>query len=153
MVARAQARSPERTAWTVLLGAFFTFVLLLGTVLFGGRWWLLNSTVDQGIHMTVGDSDTVLVTRPGRSAPEVNLTDIPVRSEIRTEANSQASLTFVSADGKQVLGTLRVFGGSVLVLEDANSPRYATGILPHHMRVTSTPTVARTRPLVRITRM
>ena len=110
MVAPAAVRSPERTAWTVLLGAFATFVLLLGTLLLGGRWWLLNSTVYQGVHMIVGDSDTVFVTRPGRSVPEVNLTDIPVGSEIRTEPNSQASLTFISADGKQVLGTIRVFG-------------------------------------------
>ena len=135
MVARAQARSPERTAWTVLLSAFFTFVLLVGTALIGGRWWLLTSTVEQGIHMIVGDTDTVLVTRPGRSAPEVNLTDIPIGSEIRTESNSQASLTFVSADGKQVLGTVRVFGGSVVVVEEADSPRYSTGVLPHRIRL------------------
>ena len=152
MVARALARSPERTAWTVLLGAFATFVLLLGTLLIGGRWWLLNSTLDQSVHMIVGDSDTVFVTRPGRSAPEVNLTDIPVGSEIRTEPNSQASLTFVSADGKQVLGTIRVFGGSVLVLQAANSPRYATSILPHYIRLVITGGRVRATVGVEVTR-
>jgi hypothetical protein len=152
MVAQTQARSPERTAWTVLLGAFFTFVVLLSTLVVGGRWWLLNSSVDQGIHMTVGDNDTVLVTRPGRSAQEVNLPDIPVGSEIRTEATSQASLTFVSADGKQVLGTLRVFGGSVVVLQEADSPRYATGVLPHRIHLTLTSGRVRATVGVEVTR-
>ena len=127
--------NPERTAWTVLLGAFATFVLLVGTILIGGRWWLENAGVNQSITMTVSDSATVLVTRPGRSAPEVNITDIPVGSEIRTESTGQASLNFVSADGKQVLGTVRLFGGSVLVVEQANSPRYSTGVAPHHIRL------------------
>jgi len=152
MVARALARNPERTAWAVLVGSFVTFVLLLGTVVIGGRWWLLNSSTDQGIHMTFGDSDTILVTRPGRSAPEVNLTDIPVGSEIRTNANSQASLTFVSADGKQVLGTVRIFGGSVLVVAEADSPRYPTGVLPHRIHLTLSSGRARATVGVEITR-
>jgi hypothetical protein len=131
--------SPERTAWTVLLGAFATFVLLLGTIVFGGRWWLDNATVSQSITNTSSGSGTVLVTRPGRSVPEVNITDIPVGSEIRTESTAQASLNFVSADGKQVLGTVRVFGGSVLVVVQADSPRYSTGVAPHRisLRITS----------------
>ena len=135
MVTGTLTRNPERTAWTVLLGAFCTFVLLVGTLVIGGRWWLQNASVDQGISMLVSDSGTVLVTRPGRSAPEVHITDIPVGSEIRTESNAQASLTFVSSDGKQVLGTVRVFGGSVLQIDQADSPRYSTGIAPHRMRL------------------
>jgi len=137
--ARARGLSPERTAWTVLLGAFAAFVLLLGSIVIGGRWWLENASVPQSIHMTVSDSARVLVTRPGRSAPEVNITDIPVGSEILTESPTQASLNFVSADGKQVLGTVRVFGGTVLTIDMADSPRYATGIAPHRisLRVTS----------------
>jgi hypothetical protein len=137
VIARTLTGSPERTAWTVLLGAFCTFVLLVGSVLFGGRWWLQNASVGQGISMA--SSGTVLVTRPGRSAPEVNLTDIPVDSEIRTESNSQASLTFSSADGRQVLATVRLFGGTVLKLNQADSPRYSTGIAPHRigLRVSS----------------
>jgi hypothetical protein len=127
--------SPERTAWTVLLGAFAAFVLLVGTVVIGGRWWLQNASVAQGVHMTVNDGATVLVTRPGRSAPEVNITDIPVGAEIRTQNTAQASLNFVSADGTQVLGTVRVFGGSVLVVDQADSPRYSTGIAPHRIRL------------------
>ena len=76
---------------------------------------------------------TVLVTRPGRSAPEVDITDIPVGSEIRTEPNAQASLTFSSPDGRLVLATVSVFGNSILQLNQADSPRYATGIDPHRI--------------------
>src|SRR6185369_16737142 len=106
MVVEARSRfiNSERTAWTVLLGAFATFVLLIGTIVIGGRWWLQHASVDQSITMTVSANATVLVTRPGRSAPEVNLTDIPVGAEIRTESTTQASLNFVSSDGQQVLG-------------------------------------------------
>ncbi len=154
MVTRTLTGSPERTAWTVLLGAFCTFVLVISTLVFGGRWWLQNASVDQGIRMTVSDSDTVLVTRPGRSVPEVNITDIPIGSEIRTETTAQASLTFVSADGTQVLGTVRVFGDSVLEIVQASSPRYSTGIAPHRIglhlssgRVRATVGVEVTRPV------
>jgi hypothetical protein len=133
------ARSPERTAWTVLLGAFATFVLLLATVLFGGRWWLQNSSVSQNVTMAVTGTGTVLVTRPGRSAPEANLSDIPVGSEVRTETNAQASLTFLTADGHTVLATVRVFGATVVQVVQADSPRYSTGVAPHRidLRVTS----------------
>ncbi len=137
MVTRAIPANPERMAWTVLLGAFSTFVLLLGTIVIGGRWWLRNATVSQGISMA--SSGTVLVRRPGRSAPEVNLTDIPVGSEIRTEDTAQASLTFLASDGQQVLATVRIFGGSVLEVNQAESPRYVTGMAPHliSLRVTA----------------
>ncbi len=137
MVTRAIPAPPERIAWTVLLGAFSTFVLLVGTVVIGGRWWLLNSSVLQGI--TMAPTGTVLVTRPGHTTPEVNLTDIPIGSIITTQDTAQASLTFMSADSHQVLATVRVFGATVLELNQADSPRYATGIAPHRigLRLTS----------------
>jgi hypothetical protein len=133
VVTEALSRNPERTAWTVLLGAFATFVLLLATVLFGGRWWLQNASVSQNINMAVTGNGTVLVTRPGRTAPEANLSNIPVGSEVRTEANAQASLTFMTADGKQVLASVRVFGATVLEVNQADSPRYPTGVAPHRI--------------------
>ena len=137
MVTRAIPAAPERIAWTVLLGAFSSFVLLVGTILIGGRWWLQNSSVNQGI--TMAPTGTVLVTRPGRTTPEVNLTDIPVGSIITTQDTAQASLTFMSVDGRQVLATVHVFGGTVLELNQADSPRYPTGIAPHRigLRLTS----------------
>jgi hypothetical protein len=120
-------------AWTVLLGAFSTFVLLVSTLVVGGRWWLQNASVEQGISLE--PTGTVLVTRPGRSAPEVNLTVVPPGSQISTENTAQASLTFVSSDGKQVLATVKVFGGSLLAVNQADSPRYPTGIAPHRIRL------------------
>src|SRR5678816_3023272 len=101
MVARAVARNPERVAWTVLVGSFLALVTLIAAVLLGGRWWLRNASVAQDI--TIVPSGTVLVTRPGRGAPEVNLTSIPVGSVIRSEPNAQASLTFMSANTGEVV--------------------------------------------------
>lgn len=144
MIARAIERSPERAAWTVLLSSFFTFVALLGTVVFGGRWWLRNAQVDQGIKMVI--SGTVLVTRPGRPAPEVNIFDIPVGSVISTEPSAQGSLTFVGPDGRQVLATVRVFGSTILDINQADSPRFVTGIQPH--RITLHVTNGRVRATV-----
>jgi hypothetical protein len=137
MIARAIERSPERAAWTVLLSSFFTFVALLGTVVFGGRWWLQNAQVDQGIKLAV--SGTVLVTRPGRPAPEVGIFDIPVGSTISTEPTAQGTLTFVGPDGRQVLATVSVFGSTIVEIDEANSPRYRTGVQPHRitLKVTS----------------
>jgi hypothetical protein len=126
-----RARSPERIAWTVLLGAFATFVLLVGSLVIGGRWWLLNATVSQSIVMA--PTGNVLVTRPGRSVPELNITDIPVGSEIRTEDTAQASLNFILPDTHQVLATVRLFGGTVLAVTQADSPRYFTGTTLHRI--------------------
>jgi hypothetical protein len=133
VVARALTGSPERTAWTVILGAFCTFVLLVATLLVGGRWWLQNASVEQGISLE--PTGTVFVTRPGRSAPEVNLAVVPAGSKISTENTAQASLTFVSSDGKQVLATVKVFGGSVLEISQADSPRYPTGTAPNRINL------------------
>src|SRR6185369_9687519 len=131
MVARAVARSPERVAWTVLLGSFLALVSLIAIVLLGGRWWLRNASVAQDIAFV--PSGTVLVTRPGRGAPEVNLTDIPVGSVIRSEPNAQASLTFMSANTGEVVATVRIFGATIMEVNQADSPRYATGIQPHRI--------------------
>jgi hypothetical protein len=138
VVARAVARSPERVAWTVLLSAFIALVSIVAIILVGGRWWLRSASVGQAITI-VYNSGTVLVTRPGRGAPEVNLTDIPVGSVIRSEPNAQASLTFMSSATGEILATVRVFGGTILEVVEADSPRFSTGVDPHRLtlRVTS----------------
>jgi hypothetical protein len=105
---------------------------LVAIVLLGGRWWLRSATVSQGINI-VTNAGTVLVTRPGRGAPEVNLTDIPVGSEIRSEPNAQASLTFMSANTGEILATVRIFGGTIMEITEADSPRFDTGVGPHRL--------------------
>lgn len=132
MVARAIARSPERVAWSVLLSSFFILVSLASGLLVGGRWWLSHATVSQGITI-VTNTGTVLVTRPGRGAPEVNLIDIPVGSEISSEPNAQASLTFVDAHSGEILATVRIFGGTIMEITAADSPRFANGTAPHRI--------------------
>lgn len=125
-------RNPERAAWAVLYGAFFTWCVLAVSLPLGARWWLRNASSDQTI--TLQSSGTVLVTRPGGSAPEVNLADIPVGSTITTQADSQATLTFAAAEGGDILATVQVYGSTELVITRADRPRYSsTGISPNRI--------------------
>ena len=129
VVSSTQLNNPERTAWTVLLTAFTVFMLAAGGLIFGGRWWLRNASQHQSLGIV--STGTVLVRRPNRDAPEVNLTTFPVGSSISTVANAQASVTFTSPDGKNVLATLRIFGNTSVEILEAYSPRYRTGVQPH----------------------
>ncbi|MCC6191115.1 MAG: hypothetical protein IT318_19005, partial [Anaerolineales bacterium] len=135
MVAQPLSSNAERLAWTVLLSAFGTLLAIVVGVVIGGRWWLQNAAREQSICMVA--SGTVLVTRPGRAAPEVNLACFPIGSKIASETNAQASLTFTSPDGKQVLATIRVFGNTQLEILRATSPRYRTGLQPHHIALSA----------------
>jgi hypothetical protein len=129
MVAQSIQGKAERTGWTILLAAFGTLVVLASGVFLGSRWWLQNAAREQLICMVT--SGTVLVTRPGRTAPEVNLACFPAGSKIASETNAQASLTFTSPDDQQVLAAIRVFGNTQLEILEARSPRYQTGLHPH----------------------
>jgi hypothetical protein len=124
-------RNPERTAWTVLIGAFLIFVTLVVSAVVGTRWLLFNARVGQVVWND--PSGTVQVTRPGRAAPEVNLQQIPIQSVIATEVDSQASLTFKSADNRYELATIQVFGDTQVKIEAADSPRFTTGTEPHRI--------------------
>ena len=132
-------RNPERTAWAVLYGAFFTWCFLAVSIPLGVRWWLRGASASQTI--TLQSSGTVIVTRPDGSAPEVNLPDIPVGATLATPADSQATLTFAAAAGGEILATVQVYGGTELVITRADRPRYSTGINPNRidLRVTVGP--------------
>ncbi len=131
MVTRTIPQNPERAAWTVLLGSFLTFVILTSSAVFGSSYWLRNASVSQSI--TPVYSGTVLVTRPGRTAPEAGLQDIPVESTIATEANGQASLTFTAGNGQRELATVQVFGNSNVRISIADSPRFSRSQHPHRI--------------------
>ena len=121
-------RNPERTAWVVLYSTFFVWCALAVAIPLGGRWWLLHASTSQTI--TMQSSGTVIVTRPDRDTPEVNLVDIPVGSTLVTQTDSQATLTFTSTDGREALAILTVYGNTKLVVTRADRPRYGTGVNP-----------------------
>ncbi len=133
MVSSTNLSNPERTGWTVLLSAFTIFVVGLSGLVFGGQWWLRNASRPQSLGIV--PNGTVLVTRPGRDTPEVNLTSFPEGSSISTVANAQATVTFTSPDGQFVLATLRLFGNTSVTISQADSPRYSTGTHPHNIVV------------------
>lgn len=124
-------RNPERAAWAVLYGAFFTWCVLAVSLPLGARWWLRNASSDQTIIQQ--SSGTVIVTRPDGDAPEVNLVDIPVGSAIVTQTDSQAILTFTAAEGGEVLATVQVYGNTKLIITRADRPRYGAGVNPNHI--------------------
>ena len=133
VVSSTSRSNPERTGWTVLLSAFTIFVLAVSGVVFGGQWWLRNASRTQSIGIV--STGTVLVTRPGRDTPEVNLTSFPVGSSISTVANAQASIAFTSPDGQDVVATLRIFGNTSIEIMAADSPRYRSGTHPHTIAI------------------
>lgn len=152
-VTRPQPSNPERVAWTVLLTAFFTLVTLSATLVFGGGYWLRNAASNQNVAPVY--SGAVQVTRPGGTAPEVNPASIPVESTIRTDPNVGATLTFAAPNGGSEVARIQIFGGSTVTIVAANSPRFSTGVQPHHLvlrvsggRVRALVGVAADRPVV-----
>ncbi len=126
-------RNPERAAWVVLYSTFFIWCALAVAIPYGGRWWLLHASTSQTI--TMQSSGTVIVTRPDRDTPEVNLVDIPVGSTLETQTDSQATLTFISTDGREAQAILTVYGNTKLVVTRADRPRYGTGVNPSRIDV------------------
>ncbi len=116
-------RHPERTAWIVLTVAFTLFCLSAGLVPAGLRWFVTTAASNASITLT--RSNTVYVQRPGRASLEANLTDIPIGSSVSTETNAQANLTFLSADKRETIAALTVYGDTQVVIERADSPRFA----------------------------
>jgi hypothetical protein len=123
----------ERTAWAILLGSFIVFCLLVTLIPLGVRWWILTSTQSEIITMV--SSGAVLVTRPGRTTAEANLTDIPPGSIVNTNADAQATLTFMDRDSRAVLALVKIYGGTTVSVIRADSPRYRSGDVPHSIRL------------------
>jgi hypothetical protein len=127
-------RNPERTAWTILWSALAVFCLMAYLVPSGTLWWLRNAASSQ--RLTLSGGDTVYVQRPGRTSPEVNLTDIPVGSWISTPTNTQGSLTFLSPDGSETIASLQIYGDTQLLVERAESPRFGDwSRIPHRIQL------------------
>src|SRR5512136_1819744 len=123
-------RNPEKTAWFVLIGAFCIFCALVLLVPLGLRWWIHTATEREQLLMA--SHGTGLVTRPGRTTAEVNLTDIPVGSAIEIDdANSQATLTFHDPNNRAAIASVKIYGNTRVSLTRADSPRYAAGEIGH----------------------
>jgi hypothetical protein len=86
------------------------------------QWALENTTSSQAI--TLVGSSGVTVQRPGRTAPELNLTDIPVGSLISTPTNAQASLTFLSSGSRESVASIDLYGETQIEIRRAESPRF-----------------------------
>ena len=85
----------ERTAWTVLAGAFISFCILLIAIPSGIWQFASTSDVIQEVSITP-ISGTVFLTRPSNALQGVveTISDIEETSLIDSDANSQGTIAF-----------------------------------------------------------
>ena len=127
--------NPQRLAWTILTVAFVVCCGLTGGVPFLGWNFLRNSEVEQLVDLDIG-AGTVSVMRPGRLLAEVmvdRLDNVPEGTQIQTERDSQATLSFVSEQDGAALGSMQVYGGTTIILDRIRSPQFAYSLNPHRM--------------------
>jgi len=115
--------------------AFAVFcALCAGIPLFAWNF-VRNSEVEQKVNLEVG-AGTVSVTRPGRILAEViedRLDNVPEAAEIRTDRDSQAILAFGDPQNDAPLGSVQIYGGTVISLTRIRSPRFEYSQKAHHI--------------------
>ncbi|MDQ4075611.1 MAG: FecR family protein [Chloroflexota bacterium] len=114
--------SREQLAWTVLLVAFATFLVLAVTVPLSANWYLHNASVAPRASIQ-GTRGTTSVKEPNaRSAPVAVVAGreevIVEGSELRTD-DSQALVSFFDRS------TLTIFPNSAITLKAMREPRFA----------------------------
>lgn len=121
--------NPNGVAWTIVIVSFAVFLGLASGVVYGGYWWLTESTVDQEIALT---GQSVQVQRPNRTQFEVNVTSVPVMSRVATdnELTNQGQLAFLSRDaggsggGQAPLAVVTLFENTSVEILTAVVPRF-----------------------------
>jgi hypothetical protein len=124
--------NPERLAWTVLLLAFITFCVLAVAIPIGVRWYFLYA---MNAEMTAVTSvrGTVLAEMRKANLP-IPITDgstieVEEATRVTTDSTSQAILTFFNDS------TLTLYGETLVLLEQARTPRFRMGRRPDTIAV------------------
>jgi hypothetical protein len=123
-------QNPERLAWVVLWLAFITFCLIAVGCPASAYSYMLHAR--RGLHAQLNSQrGTVRVERTGSSRVDaVSLDDPPLRlysgDGVRTGNLNEALLTWEKRDQEQreILGTVKIYENSDVVLVDAHSPRF-----------------------------
>lgn len=119
MATSTAERRRERLAWRVVLASFVAFLLLVGTIPFGVRWYLSTAIGARSATLEI-IRGTVLYLQAG-SRQEINASqsiDLNEGDQIRTAQDSQALLSL--PDGSNV----RLWPGSTLQIVRLRSSRY-----------------------------
>lgn len=111
----------QRLAWTVLLAALVIFLVLVLTIPWGLRTWIITSTTAQeAVLKPITGTILVNARGVGTEMPEFAVREGDV---IRTDQTSRASLTFF--DGSEIT----IFPGTEIQLREMRSPSF--DLSPH----------------------
>lgn len=128
-------RNPERLAWTVLSISLLVCVVLTLAIPLSIRSFI-NDTVETASITLEAQAGVPLVYQPGQNAPTgvtSRQDNLPERSTIRTDQNTQALLTIRAWHDGPTLLTVQIYGSIDLEILQAQSPRYSQSVQPHHV--------------------
>lgn len=123
-------KSPERTAWLVLIGAQMICLLIGGFGLFASQWFFFDSAVDLQSQIRVGLGTVgVRGNAPDSREEAVRINrDLFSGDTISTDEVAQGYLEFVdSSQADQVIANVLVLSGSQVKLNSATRPRFSFG--------------------------
>jgi hypothetical protein len=117
----------QRLAWAILIGSFFSCLLIGISVPFSANAYIRNATQDlitivQANEGTVGIDDESGVRRAVIAGENEEL--VESGSSILTDATATALLYITSPDENELLARLTIDGNSTVRLERATAPRF-----------------------------
>ncbi len=130
---------PEILAWRILLAAFFTFLLICGSLVYIVQWYLFQSTVPLKIELTAARG-TVIAVQPGTQqelAVSGQQGDLSAGVNVRTDANAQALLTFFDPEDGAPIASVVVLRDSQIEIDQASAPRFRLNKEPFRIQIIS----------------
>jgi hypothetical protein len=130
-------RNPERLAWTVLVISLLICIGLTITVPVAVSRFINDTTETTPITLEAW-AGVPLVYPPSQDIPTgvtVRQDNLPARSTIRTDQNTQALLSIRARRNGPTLLTVQIYGSAELVIEKAQSPRYSQSVEPYRVHL------------------
>ena len=126
-------RSPQRTAWSILIISFFLCSLCSVAVPLGARNYVLHATESRATYVTAM-AGTVQLRTSDKDQPTAVTTQplpVPEGSSIMTGATDRALLVVPApGDNSQVALTTQLFQNTEVLLTRASRPRFKWGVEP-----------------------
>lgn len=119
-------KNPERFAFNILLAAFAVFLIVCGATVYGIQWFVFQSRIPLDVVLTVSRG-TVSVIAPdsGEAIAVTDLrADLNAGTQITTDENSQALLSFYDPRNERLIGEWVLHHDSDVTLADARGPRF-----------------------------
>jgi len=125
----------QRLAWGVLLGAFIIFCAILAGSVFTLNYFLFRSTVSGQSFLivgrgTVGITDANLIEQVERDRRH-----ILNNQTVRTDAQSQASISFMNQQNNNLIVAITVKSNTSLLLDNFSRPRFDWSRAPYNINL------------------